>query len=61
MLQAPQVIILNLELPIKDHQSRQQANNLILLLHRLRIVLLEALPRQRLTAREQQQEEAATA
>jgi len=60
MLQTPQIVILDLEFPIKDHQFRDHADKPVLLLRRRRIVFLEALPRQRLTAREEQEEETAT-
>ena len=59
VLQAPQIIILNLEFPVKDHQPRHQSNERVLLLRRLRVVLFEAFPRKWLTAREEQEEEAA--
>lgn len=61
MLQTPQVIILHLELPIKDHQFRHHADKLVLLLRRLGVVFLEAFPGQRLTTREEKQEKAAAA
>lgn len=59
MLQLAQVGILNSELPVKDHKTRQQPEQ-ALAFRPDRSRVIEPLPRQRLSASEQEEEEATT-